>query len=402
MRTHVACLICLTLSVTSFATEPLTIGDPAPKLFLKEFVKGEPVKELKKGTVYVIEFSGTQCASCVKAMPILSDLQKKYPKVPIISIYMEKPDVVKEYVEKNKDKMVYTVCVDDKVATSKSWMNAAEMDGIPTIFIVNDQTRIAWIGSPFEMTKPLEAILQGTFDADRARVILSFQQATNRESAATFRNLDQYNETIGKALQFIHKKEFAQSIELLDKAIRDNRDWEYGYSGIKLAAYAQNPETTEQTIKFAANLYGKFNAARLEKHIIRDIGSYCVDYSFTLLSSRPKEPNRLFLEAADLFIQCGEEQLSKMKETTTDARREKDLLTMRLAKNRVDLHQARGEFEKAITLHHKVVEMRNRIYNASFLSITEAEWQKRNAEWIKRDEEKLTEIKQALAKQAKP
>ena len=41
---------------------PLTIGDPAPPLALKAFLKGEPIKELKKGTVYVIEFSGTQCA----------------------------------------------------------------------------------------------------------------------------------------------------------------------------------------------------------------------------------------------------------------------------------------------------------------------------------------------------
>ena len=43
----------------------------------------------QEGDVYVIEFSGTQCAPCVEAMPILSELQQKYPKVPIISVYGE-------------------------------------------------------------------------------------------------------------------------------------------------------------------------------------------------------------------------------------------------------------------------------------------------------------------------
>ena len=58
-------------------------------------------------------------------------------------------------------------------------------------------------------------------------------------------------------------------------------------------AYAQNPEATEQALQFAAALYGKLNAFRLAKHSIRDVGSYCVDYSFTLISSRPKEPESI-------------------------------------------------------------------------------------------------------------
>ena len=111
---------------------------------------------------------------------------------------------MKDYVAKNKDKMGFSVAADDKLKTVKSWMEAAVMDGIPSIFIVNARLGNCLDRHPFEMTEPLEAILKGIFTANRARVILRFLQATNRESAATFRNLDQYNETIGKALQLIY------------------------------------------------------------------------------------------------------------------------------------------------------------------------------------------------------
>ncbi len=38
------------------AAEPLRVGDPAPKLEVKEFVKGDLVARFEKGKVYVVEF----------------------------------------------------------------------------------------------------------------------------------------------------------------------------------------------------------------------------------------------------------------------------------------------------------------------------------------------------------
>jgi hypothetical protein len=43
----------------SAAAGPLTVGDPAPKLEVKEFVKGDAVAGLEKGKVYVVEFWAT-------------------------------------------------------------------------------------------------------------------------------------------------------------------------------------------------------------------------------------------------------------------------------------------------------------------------------------------------------
>ncbi|MGP8221196.1 MAG: hypothetical protein ACLQPI_17315, partial [Limisphaerales bacterium] len=74
------------------------------------------------------------------------------------------------FVKKMGDQMTYRVALDDKSSETKgtmaaTWMAAADQNGIPTAFIVNQQGRIAWIGHPMTLDeKTLEDILAGRFD----------------------------------------------------------------------------------------------------------------------------------------------------------------------------------------------------------------------------------------------
>jgi thiol-disulfide isomerase/thioredoxin/tetratricopeptide (TPR) repeat protein len=152
----------------------LGLGDPAPKLDVKSFVKGEPIATLEPGKFYVVEFWATWCGPCRVSIPHLTKLQKKHPKVAFIgvSIWEQDQNAVKPFVDTMGDQMAYRVATDaipekgdanDGIMASK-WMKAAGQGGIPTAFIIDKGRRIAWIGHPMSMDEPLEKIVNGSWD----------------------------------------------------------------------------------------------------------------------------------------------------------------------------------------------------------------------------------------------
>jgi thiol-disulfide isomerase/thioredoxin len=160
-------------------TPPLSVGDPAPKLAVNSFVKGEPISEFEPGKNYVVEFWATWCGPCRTSIPHLTELQKKNSDVAFIGVSVWERDQtkVKPFVEEMGDKMAYRVAVDavgenkkgSDGAMAKTWMTAAAQDGIPTAFIVNKEGKIAWIGHPMSMDEPLEKIASGSWDLKVAR-----------------------------------------------------------------------------------------------------------------------------------------------------------------------------------------------------------------------------------------
>jgi len=157
----------------------LSLGDPAPKLEVKSFVKGEPVTKFEPGKNYVVEFWATWCGPCRTSIPHLTELQKTYPDIPFIGVSVFEQDQagVKPFVEKMGEKMDYRVALDavgtdekaNEGAMAKNWMNAAEQKGIPTAFIVDKEGKIAWIGHPMSMDGPLKKVADGTWNLKAAR-----------------------------------------------------------------------------------------------------------------------------------------------------------------------------------------------------------------------------------------
>jgi thiol-disulfide isomerase/thioredoxin len=153
---------------------PLFIGDKAPAVTVDYWVKGDALHGFEDGQVYVMEFWATWCGPCISSMPHLSGLQEEYgDKVKIIGVSSEKdPEIVTTFLAKtnkrdnkvNNDRMRYTVAVDPDRSTSRVFMEASNQRGIPTVFIINGDGQVAWIGHPMSMDEPLKEVVAGTWD----------------------------------------------------------------------------------------------------------------------------------------------------------------------------------------------------------------------------------------------
>jgi len=179
--------------------QSLSVGNPAPPLSVSKWVKGEKFETLDPDQTYVVEFWATWCGPCRVSIPHLTELQHKYKdKVKFIgvSVWEQDQDNVAPFVKKMGDKMDYSVALDDVPDGEKgsegkmprAWMKASESDGIPTAFIVS-KGKIAWIGHPMEMDKPLAEVTSGDFDVSAAAGKLKEQKAQQQKLLGVLQKL---------------------------------------------------------------------------------------------------------------------------------------------------------------------------------------------------------------------
>lgn len=178
----------------------LVVGDKAPPLTIEKWVKGEPVTGFEKGRVYIVEFWATWCGPCIAGMPHLTEVQKEYKAkgVTVIGVTSKDRTNSLEAVEamvkdKGDEKMGYTVAWDKERTTNKAYMSAAEQNGIPCAFIVNQEGVIAYIGHPMAMDDALEEIVAGKYDMKAAAAKYKEDRAAemkaNEERAAAAKEM---------------------------------------------------------------------------------------------------------------------------------------------------------------------------------------------------------------------
>ncbi|MFN7022198.1 MAG: redoxin family protein [Phycisphaerales bacterium] len=205
------------------AVKPLIVGDPAPKLEVEKFLKGEAITGYEKGKTYVVEFWATWCGPCIKAFPHLSELQAKHKgKLTIVGVniwedsrggsYSEDTEKeVVEFVKKQGDKMAYTVAYDGAAKRmDKAFMRAAERNGIPAAFIVNGEGKVAWIGHPGRMDAVLDDVLAGKWDIEKAA----------NEARAEREEAEKSRQAMEKARPIIERLREAQGEEKWDEVVK--------------------------------------------------------------------------------------------------------------------------------------------------------------------------------------
>jgi len=199
----------------------LMVGDPAPAIQVAEWVQGKPLAKLDPAQLYVVEFWATWCGPCKVAIPHLNELSKEYAgKVQFVGVSVwehitaDAPYSVPQFVQQMGEKMTYTVASDAVKASeetapmAKNWMEAAGQGGIPTAFIVKEG-KVAWIGHPMTIDKPLADVVAGTYDL-----------ASATKKYAVDARLKGITAKLGKEITKAKKdKDFATALKLIDEAV---------------------------------------------------------------------------------------------------------------------------------------------------------------------------------------
>ena len=171
----------------------VSIGDQAPPLTIKTWVRGEAVDLAKEASkrVHVVEFWATWCPPCKASIPLLTGYQKKHGKeLSIIGVTdpdtdRNTPSMIKQFVKDQGDEMSYVVAMDDRGATTEAYMGS-EAIGIPQAYVVDKGGKVAWIGSPLDpaMDKVLKDVIAGKFDVAAAKATVGLEQQIEKKFAA--------------------------------------------------------------------------------------------------------------------------------------------------------------------------------------------------------------------------
>ncbi len=181
-KTFLAALLFAVLAALPAAA--LDFGDPAPEISPDTWVTGEPADPTKADgkTIYLVEVWSVTCPPCVRTIPLLGELQKKYADqgLKIVSFTSDTLDEVKEFLKDHP--MEYSSFVDKEGATTVKYMAADNRNTIPHAFLFDRSGAMVWTGNPLDnLEGRIKQVIDGTLTKERA---LAIKEARNNLQAA--------------------------------------------------------------------------------------------------------------------------------------------------------------------------------------------------------------------------
>jgi peroxiredoxin len=157
LRTQLGRTVIAALWTTLCAAQGPAVGDDAPSFGVAGWTnlakgEGEPSNKNLLGKVVMIEFWGTWCGPCVRAMPIVQRLHDAHRArgLKVLAISYETTDVIKTFADKNG----FTFAFGSDPA--KRAVEAYGVKSWPTTIIIGRDGKVAHVGSPHDAEYAVE------------------------------------------------------------------------------------------------------------------------------------------------------------------------------------------------------------------------------------------------------
>ncbi len=153
-----ACVAVFVLAPTIAIGQRPAVGEPAPAIVADAWLNWEgvaPTLESLAGRVVLLEFWGTWCGPCVRAMPGIQKLHDRYRErgLTVLAISYEPVAKMEPFLQTNG----YTMPVGSDAA--KNTIGAYGISGWPTTIVIDKLGKIAHVGSPYDAEAAVEKAL---------------------------------------------------------------------------------------------------------------------------------------------------------------------------------------------------------------------------------------------------
>jgi hypothetical protein len=166
MNKNAVLLLALLTGVAPISSFADKLGDPAPPLTVREWIKDRPAATKPRTNIYVLVF-GSLCRASDFALTNLSHLQRKYRDKGVLAVAIsdEPAEQLKAFVQLKGSNIEYAVAADNNRKTTSAYLRAFQQLKLPRAFVVGYDGKVLWYGHPMGgLDQIVDKITSGQYD----------------------------------------------------------------------------------------------------------------------------------------------------------------------------------------------------------------------------------------------